>query len=72
MATELAKEEQVPELRSRACKLCLFAAWDEISLYERAIRAADLVVIGWCFMPVNLFIGRRLVAADIWLDRSGF
>ena len=61
MDANLAKEEEVAELRSRACELCLFAAWDEISLYERAIRAFDLAFMGWYFTPLNLLVLRLFV-----------
>jgi hypothetical protein len=71
MDAELAKEEEVAKLRFRACKLCVFAAWDEISLYERAIRSFDLVFMGWYLSPLNLFVFRRFIAAVKWLDRRG-
>jgi hypothetical protein len=47
----LIKEDQIPALRSRACRLCLFAAKDDVDLRDRATRAFDLLVVGWIVEP---------------------
>lgn len=49
------KEEEISKLRFQTCKLCLFAAWGEVSLHERVLRVANVVVTGGVLGPLNRF-----------------
>jgi hypothetical protein len=61
----LSQEEKIVILRSRACKLCLFAPLGEVGFSERVVRAADLIIVGWIDAPAN----RLALRIILWLWR---
>jgi hypothetical protein len=59
----LAQDKAFLELRSRRCKMCVFAPWGEAGLRERMAAAAHLFFVGGIVAPTctNRFFGRLLL-----------
>lgn len=57
----LAQDKAFLELRSRNCKMCVFAPWGEAGLRERMAAAAPLFFVGGIVAPANRFFGRLLL-----------
>jgi hypothetical protein len=58
---QLAMDREVSSLSWRASMLCVFAAWEDVALFERAVKLSALIYVHGLFLPLRLGLLRLMI-----------
>jgi hypothetical protein len=58
---QLAMDREVSSPSWRASMLCVFAPWEDVALFERAVKLSALIYVHGLFLPLRLGLLRRMI-----------